>query len=116
MSTSLATLARDKELLLARSALCRLRLRNQAAGLRDSLRWPQVAFAAATSPGAGRVLLGIALSVPVLARTARFAVTALRIAFLAKLAFSLVGHGRRLAGKAPRAGSARQTDARADLR
>jgi hypothetical protein len=98
MSASLATLAREKELLLARSALCRLRLRGQSCALRDSLRWPRIAAAAASAPASRRALLSIALSLPALARTARFAVAILRIVLVAKLAFSLIGHARELAG------------------
>jgi len=77
MSAPLVLLAREKELLLARSTLCRLRLRSQAAALGDAFRWRGVAF-----------------SIPALAHAARFGATAIRMVFLAKLALSLVRHAR----------------------
>lgn len=102
-----ASLAREKELLLARSALCRVRLRQQSSALRDSLRWRPMAIAAAASPGARGALLGIALSIPALARAARFVARAVRIVVVAKLAFSLIGRARALAGSARAASSVR---------
>jgi len=56
-------------------------LRSQASALGDAFRWR-----------------GVALSIPALARAARFAATAVRVAFVAKLAFSLVRHARALGG------------------
>jgi hypothetical protein len=100
MSAALEARARDKELLLARSALCRLRLRSQSSALRDALGWRDMAVSAAASPGARGALLAIALSLPVLARTARFAVTAIRAVLLARLALSLIRHVQAL-GRAP---------------
>jgi hypothetical protein len=102
-----ASLAREKELLLVRCALCRLRLGQQSSALRDSLRWRPMAIAAAASPGAWGALLEIALSLPVLARAARFTASAVRIVILARLAVSLIGHARALAGAAPATRSVR---------
>jgi len=99
---ALALLARDKELLLARSALCRLRLRNDASALRESLSWRRMAIATASSPGPRGALLGLVFSLPALARLARFAVAAVRIATVARLVLSLAGHARSLARTATR--------------
>jgi len=79
MSAPRVLLAREKELLLARSTLCRLRLRSQTAALGGAFRWRGVAF-----------------SIPALARAARFGAAAIRVVFLAKLALSLVRHVRTL--------------------
>jgi len=107
VSASLAALAREKEQLLAGSARCRLRLAEQSSALRDALRWRPLAIAAAASPGARGALLGMALSLPVLARTARFLARAVRIVIVAKLAFSLFGHARALLGSARQSRPAR---------
>lgn len=107
MSAALEALARDKELLLARSALCRVRLRSQSSALRDALRWRGVAARMAASPGARGALLAIALSLPAIARTARFAVAAVRIVVLARLALSLVRRARALRATAPLSRSVR---------
>jgi hypothetical protein len=82
MSASLAALAREKELLLARSTLCRLRLRSHASALRDAIPWRR----------------GLAVPVPALARAARFAATVVRAIFLAKTALSLIRHALALGG------------------
>ena len=107
MNASRVLLAREKELLLARSTLCRLRLRSQSRALRDSLRWRGIAASAAASPAARGTLLAIALSLPALARTARFAATAIRIVLLARLAFSLIRHARAPGPDGPRTASTR---------
>ena len=96
MSAALEALARDKELLLARSALCRLQLARQRASLRESLRWPRIATAVAASRGTRGALLGVALSLPAIGRTVRLAVTVVRIAVVAKLALSILGHASEL--------------------
>lgn len=72
MSAALDALARDKEALLARSTLCRLRLRRQASALRGT--------------------------VPAVPRVVRFVAAGVRVVLLAKLALSLIGHARKLAG------------------
>ena len=95
-----ASLEREKERLLERSSLCRLRLVRQSSALRDSLRWRPMA--AAASPGVRGALLVVAWSLPRLARAARFVSTAVRIVVVAKLALSLAGHARALASAARR--------------
>ena len=50
---------RDKEHLLARSALCRMQLRRQARSVRESLRWRQLAAAAVAVPATYRVGFGL---------------------------------------------------------
>ena len=107
MSASPALRVREKDLLLARSALCRLRLRSQSSALRDALRWRGIAASVAASPAARGGLLAVVLTLPAIARAARFAVTAVRIVLLARLAFSLVRHVRALGPGEPPSASVR---------
>jgi len=61
-------------------------LRSQVCALGDAFRWR-----------------GVALSIPALVRAARFAATAVRVVFVAKLALSLVRHARAPGGARDRA-------------
>ena len=105
MSARLETLAREKEQLLARSTLCRLRLHRQARCVRDSLYWKRALVAVAAAPTTRRVAFGVALSCIGLGRATRMIALAGRIVIYAKLATSVIGYARALAlyRKAPRA-------------
>ena len=94
MSARLEVLAREKELLLMRSALCRLQLRRRANDARASLPWNRAAIAVATAPAIGRLALGIALSVAGIGRTTRMVMLAGRIVLLAKLAGPVIAYAR----------------------
>jgi len=96
MSARLEVLAREKELLLMRSALCRLRLRRRANDARDCLPWNRTALAVATAPTIGRLALGLALSLAGVGRTTRLVVLAGRIVLLAKLAGPVIAFARSL--------------------
>ena len=102
MNPRLETLAHDKESLLMRSALCRLRLRRDANDVRQALHWKRAASAVAAAPALRRVALGLALSVVGLSRATRLVLVAGRIVLAAKLARALLGHVRSLATR-PRA-------------
>jgi hypothetical protein len=108
MSARPDNLVPEKELLLMRSALCRLRLRRATHDLRSSLPWKRVALAAATAPAVRPIAFGIVLSLVGLRRVARGVVIASRILFFAKLAGSLIDYARR-AGRS-RACAIEQTD------
>jgi hypothetical protein len=97
MSARLEVLAREKELLLMRSALCRLRLRRRANDARASLPWNRAALAVATAPTIGRLALGPALSLAGVGRITRLVVLAGRIVLLAKLAVPVIAYMRGLA-------------------
>jgi len=92
------SLVPEKELLLMRSALCRLRLRRATHDLRSSLPWKRVALAAATAPAVRPIAFGIVLSLVGLRRVARGVIIASRIVFFAKLAGSLIDYARRAGG------------------
>jgi hypothetical protein len=102
MSVRLEGLASDKEVLLMRSALCRLRLRHATHDLRESLHWKRAAAAAVAAPSLRRVAFGVALSVVGLGRSGRMLLLAGRILLLAKLASSIIGRARRGAMPSPR--------------
>ena len=109
MSAQPDDLVPEKELLLMRSALCRLRLRRATHDLRSSLPWKRVALAAATAPAVRPIAFGIVLSLVGLRRVARGVIIASRIVFFAKLAGSLIDYARRSGGS--RACAIEQTDA-----
>jgi len=82
-------LALRKELLLARSSLCRLKIRYQASTLRESFTWRRVGSAVAGSPPARDALFILAaegLGRYRVARWLAFAARALAIAKITSLA------------------------------
>jgi hypothetical protein len=91
MSTRLETLAADKEALLMRSALCRLRLRRATHGLRVSLDWKRASFVAASASLVPPVAFGLALSFIGAGRVARVLKLAGRIVVFAKLTRFAIG-------------------------
>jgi len=76
VNARLEALARDKQALLMRSALCRLRLRRETYLLRDSLRWKN------------------ALSLAGFGRATRLVLFASRAAFALRLARAAIAHVR----------------------
>ncbi len=93
MNARLEALARERELLVACSALGRLRLRRRSQALRQSLSWRGLAVAAARTPAAGPLAFELTLTL-VGARLAARAIV------LANLALSLAGAVRALTGYA----------------
>ena len=98
MKARLEPLASEKEMLLMRSALCRLRLRRATHNLRDSLHWKRAAVAVAAVPAIRRIAFGLALSLAGFGRTARMVMLAGRIVLFAKLARSVIDYARHRAG------------------
>jgi hypothetical protein len=94
MSAIPRSLARDKELLLMRSALCRLRLARDSMALRESLDWRRGLRAAVTQPAARQVAFGAALTVLGLARAARLLVLAGRVVLAVKVVRTLLSYVR----------------------
>lgn len=97
MNATLQALARDKEILLTRSALGRLRLSRATHNLRSSLQWRRAAVASATAPAMGRFALGLALTFAGPARAARWVMVAGRVILFAKLTGAVFSFARRLA-------------------
>lgn len=90
MSDRLEVLALERQLLVARSGLCRLKLRSRSRALRDSLSWRTTAVAVATTPQAGRVAFDLALAIVGVRRAQRTILLAGRALALARLVRSLV--------------------------
>jgi hypothetical protein len=99
MSARLEGLALERELLVARSALDRLRLRRGSQVLRDSLSWRGIAVTAATAPPARRLAFDLALSFVGVRRATRAVVLASRALSLARLVRALAGSRRLPAGR-----------------
>jgi hypothetical protein len=95
VNARLEELAHEKELLLARSALCRLRLRRATHEVRGSLDWKRAVFTAAATPTARRIGFGLVLSLVGLRMGTRAVGLATRILVAAKLARSVIGYARR---------------------
>ena len=95
MSTRLDALAREKEILVTRSALCRLRLQRRAGDARAALPWNRAASAVASAPTLARTAL--ALLVAGVGRTSRLVSLAGRIVLAAKLARPVIAFARGLA-------------------
>ena len=90
MSTRLDALAREKEILVTRSALCRLRLQRRAGDARAALPWNRAASAVASVPTLALLVAGVG-------RTSRLVSLAGRIVLAAKLARPVIAFARGLA-------------------
>ena len=94
MNPGVEHLPSEKNLLLARSTLCRLRLQRETRDLLASLQWTHVAAEAAASPPIRRLALGLAFSAVGLGRIARLIAFAGRALLYAKLVRSAIGYLR----------------------
>jgi hypothetical protein len=93
MARALADLALRKQLLLARSSLCRLKIRHEAEVVRESLAWRNVAVAAAqshTTRSAAFLLAAELMGHERMARLLAYAGRATALARLARLAIALL--------------------------
>jgi len=90
MNARLQRLAIEKQVLLERCAVSRVRLYRDVRHLRDSLPWTR----AAAAPPMGRLALGIAISVIGLDRVARVVVVASRFLLYVRLVRSVLGWAR----------------------
>jgi len=86
MSIRLEALAVEKEMLLMRSALCRLRLRRATHEVRTSLDWKRAVLGTARAWTVPPVVFGLALSIVGVGRAARWLQLAGRILVFARLA------------------------------
>jgi hypothetical protein len=93
--------AKEKDALLMRSALCRLRLHRDAVGVRNSISLRRAAFAGHVATAGGRIGFGLALSLLGPARGARLIVLAGRIVLLARTAHAAIGYIRNSLSTAP---------------
>ena len=95
MSARLEALARERQALLDRSALCRLRLRRDAFAVRGAMDWKRVSVAVVAVPALGAIAWSVALSLVGIGRAARMVALAGRVVLLAKLAHSALGYLRK---------------------
>ena len=86
MNKSLENLALRKQLLQARSALCRLRIRHELNTLHDSLSWARAGVMAVKALPVRSALFGLVLSSVSHSRLSRWLGLAARTVFLARLA------------------------------
>jgi hypothetical protein len=94
MNARLESLARERQALLDRSALCRLRLRREAFALRNSVTWGRTSAAIATAPAFRALAWSFALSFLGQGRTARILVFASRAVLAIRLARAAIGYAR----------------------
>ena len=94
MSARLEALAREKQILLTRSALCRLRLRRETHMLRAEATWKRAFAATVAAPQMRQAAFGLAISLAGVGRTARLLVLATRVLFVARLARVAIGFAR----------------------
>ena len=101
MSARLDVLAQERQVLVARSALCRLRLGYRSQALRDSLSWRSAAVAAAATPPVRRLAFDLALTFVGARRAARAIEFASRALSAARIVKALAGYAR-IPAAAPR--------------
>jgi hypothetical protein len=94
MNARSESLALEKQALLMRSALCRLRLRRETHMLRAQLSWKRALAATVAAPEVREVAFGLAISLAGLGRTARVLMLATRALFIAKLVRVAIGYVR----------------------
>jgi hypothetical protein len=97
MNARVESLALEKQVLLDRSALCRLRLRRDTEVLRRSLEWKRasVAVAIVAAPAARALLWSVALSFLGAGRVTRMLMLAGRVVLVARLARAAIDYARR---------------------
>jgi hypothetical protein len=95
MNARREALAREKQVLLMRSALCRLRLRREIHLLRAEASWPRALSVSAATPAVRQVAFGLAVSLVGIGRSARLLMLATRVLFIAKLARAALGLAHR---------------------
>ncbi len=95
MNVTAQSRAIDKQRLLLRSALCRLRLRSDAQALGNSLHWTAIAKAIPAAHGVRRLAFDITLALAGHGRAARLVMLAARIVLLVKLARSALLDARK---------------------
>jgi len=86
MNKSLENLALRKQLLQARSTLCRLRIRYELNAMHDTLSWAQAGVMAVKALPVRSTVFGLALVAVAHSRLARLLALAARILLLARLA------------------------------
>jgi len=94
VSARAEAVARERDALLLRSALCRLRLLRGAAGVRNAVSWRRVEIAAHAATTGRRVGFVVLLSLLGVARGTRFIAAAGRALLIARAAQVAIGFVR----------------------
>jgi hypothetical protein len=94
VNTRLEVLASQRQHLVERSALCRLRLRQDAGAVREAMSWTLVPAAVAAAPAARTLAWTLALSLLGTGRAGRMLRFASRAILIAKLARAAIGYAR----------------------
>ena len=94
MNTRLEVLARQREHLVERSALCRLRLRRDAFAVRSAVSWNGLPVALAAVPAARTIAWSAAISLLGAGRAGRVLLFVSRALLVAKLARAALGYAR----------------------
>ena len=95
MSLRAEAVARERDALLLRSALCRLRLLRGAAGLRNAVSWRRVEIVAHAATAGRRAGFVVLLALLGVARGTRFIAAAGRALLVARAAQVAIGFVRR---------------------
>jgi hypothetical protein len=94
MSASLAALAIRRQELVERSALCRIRLHDDACAVRAAVSWKQVPVALAAAPAMRTMAWSLALSLLGTGRAGRILLYASRALLVVKVARAAIGYAR----------------------
>ena len=94
MNARLESLAREREHLVERSALCRRRLHEDACAVRSAVSWKHLPVALAAAPAARTMAWSLALSVLGTGRAGRMLAFASRALRVVKLARAAIGYAR----------------------
>lgn len=94
MSTALEALAIRRRELVERSALCRVRLHEDACAVREAVSWKQVPVALSAAPALRTMAWSLALSLLGTGRAGRFLRFATRAILVAKVARAAIGYAR----------------------
>jgi hypothetical protein len=94
VNTRLEMLASQRQHLVERSALCRLRLRGDVLAVRGAVSWRQVPGALVAAPAARTVAWSLAMSLLGTGRAGRVLVLAGRALLVARLACAAIGYAR----------------------
>ena len=94
MNTRLQMLASQRQHLVERSALCRLRLRQDASDVRGAMSWNRVPVALAVTPAARTMAWSLAMSLLGTGRAGRVLLFAGRALLVARLAHAALGYVR----------------------
>ena len=95
MNTRRETLASQRQYLVERSTLCRLRLRRDAFAVRTAMRWNRMPGALATVPAARTIAWSVALSILGTGRAGRVVLFVSRAILVARLTRAAIVYVRR---------------------